>query len=390
MAKREYFGCKVSQRGVGNCVEFVVFIANAKDIMKWAGTRRVGEHHDGTQRILKESRVRQVTRFLDADERNTLPTNVTIAFADGTSQFHPLGSIINAMIPQITSDEVLAEKLEWGVLSFEFEEDVAEHERLALIVDGQHRLNGMAEFESENLPVLVSALIDSSAEEQAFQFVVINNKASKVPTDNVKAIVASQLDETELQRRLLYAGIKYGKIAGILREINDRQDSPFRGILDWPLNPESQRMVTLSGIETCLKTIGKRINVLDKNDEAIKDVFLAIWRTASQRFDELWGTHDKFMSKINLVALNEYLAEKLAFAWEVDLIDIEQLDQIESHMKMTLSALEADFWIKEWSIKLSYSALVRTLIKSDLHTMAQNSKNPHNKWHSGLELLKAK
>ena len=110
MAKREYFGCKVSQRGIGNCVEFVVFIANAKDIMKWAGTRRVGEHDDGTQRILKQSRVRQVTRFLDADERNTLPTNVTIAFADGTSQFHPLGSIINAMIPQITSDEMLAEK----------------------------------------------------------------------------------------------------------------------------------------------------------------------------------------------------------------------------------------------------------------------------------------
>jgi len=390
MAKREYFGCKVNQRGVGNCVEFVVFIANAKDIMKWAGTRRVGEHNDGTQRILKESRVRQVTRFLDADERNTLPTNVTIAFADGTSQFHPLGSIINAMIPQITSDEMLAEKLEWGVLSFEFEEGLPEHQRLALIVDGQHRLNGMAQFERENLPVLVSALIDSSPEEQAFQFVVINNKASKVPTDNVKAIVASQLDETELQRRLLYAGIKYGKIAGILREINDREDSPFRNILDWPLNKESQRMVSLTAIETCLKTIGKRINVLDKNDEAIKEVFLTIWLAASQQFDELWATHDKFMSKINLVALNEYLAEKLAFAWEVDLIDIDQLDQIESHMKMTLAALEADFWVKEWNIKLSYSALVRTLIKSDLHTMAQNSKNPHNKWHSGLELLKAK
>ena len=117
---------------------------------------------------------------------------------------------------------------------------------------------------------------------------------------------------------------------------------------------------------------------------------MTIWKAASQRFDELWATHDKFMSKINLVALNEYLAEKLAFAWEVDLIDIEQLDQIESHMKMTLAALEPDFWTREWNIKLSYSALVRTLIKSDLHTMAQNSKNPHNKWHSGLELLKAK
>ncbi len=390
MASREYFGCKVSQRGIGNCVEFVVFIASAKDIIKWAGTRRVGEHHDGIQRILKESRVRQVTHFLDSDERNTLPTNVTIAFAKDTSQFHPLGSIMNAMIPQIASNEALAEKLEWGVLSFEFEEGVPEHQRLALIVDGQHRLNGMAKFERENLPILVSALIDSSPEEQAFQFVVINNKASKVPTDNVKAIVASQLDETELQRRLLYAGIKYGKIAGILREVNDREDSPFKNLLDWPLNPEDQRMVSLTAIETCLKTIGRRINILDKNDEAIKEVFLTMWQAIKQEFTDLWVAHDKFMSKVNIVSLNEYLAEKLAFAWEVDLIDINQMDQIESHMKITLAALNPEFWEREWNIRLSDNVTMRNLIKNDLHTMAQNSKNPHNKWYSGVILLKAK
>ena len=116
MAERAYFGCKIAQRGEGNCVEFVVFIANAKDIMRWAGTRRVGEHHDGTQRILKESRVRQVTRFLDSDERNTLPTNVTIAFADGTVEFHSRAQMMNPMIPQANQDKTIADKLEWGIL----------------------------------------------------------------------------------------------------------------------------------------------------------------------------------------------------------------------------------------------------------------------------------
>ena len=274
--------------------------------------------------------------------------------------------------------------------AFEFEEGVPEHERLGLIVDGQHRLNGMAQFEEENLPVLVSALIDSSPEEQAFQFVVINNKASKVPTDNVKAIVASQLDESELQRRLLHAGVKYGKIAGILREINDRASSPFKNILDWPLNEESQRIVSLTAIEACLKTIGKKINVLDKNDEVIKEVFLSIWGAVKERFEGLWATPGRFMSKVNMRALNEYLSEKMAFAWEVDLIDIHDLKQVESHAKMTLTALEPEFWEKEWNIKLNDSVLVRSLIKADLHMMAQNSKNPHNKWHSGLELLKTK
>ena len=390
MVKREYFGCKVAQRGVGNCVEFVVFIANPKDIMKWAGTRRIGEHDDGTQRILKQSRVRQVTQYFDADERNTLPSNITIAFSEGIAQFRSIRNVINAMIPNLERDETIVNKLEWGILSFEFEEGLPEYQRPGLIVDGQHRLHGMGQFEEENLPVLVSALIDASAEEQAFQFVVINNKASKVPTDNVKAIVASQLDETELQRRLLHAGVKYGKIAGILRDINNRQTSPFRNILDWPLNDESQRIVSLTAIETSLKTIGKKINVLYKNDEAIKEVFLTMWQVVKEEFDDLWPTHDKFMSKVNLTSVNEYLSEKIAFAWEVDLIDIQNLTQVESHTKKTVAALQSEFWKKEWNIKLTDNVMVRTLIKNDLHTMAQNNKNPHNKWYTGLSLLKTK
>ncbi|MGB0389113.1 MAG: DGQHR domain-containing protein [Ardenticatenaceae bacterium] len=390
MAKREYFGCKVAQRGEGNCVEFVMFVASAREVMKWAGTRRVGEHHDGTQRVLKQARVRQVTRFLDADERNTLPTNVTIAFSDGATEFESRGLMMNPLIPEVNSDQKIVEKLEWGILRFEFQEGVPEHERLGLIVDGQHRLHGMANYQEEELPVLVSALINASLEEQAFQFVVINNKASKVPTDNVKAIVASQLDETELQRRLLNAGVKYGKIAGILRDINNRESSPFKNMLDWPLNEKEQRIVSLTAVEKCMKTIAKKVNVLDKNNEAVKEVFLSMWGAVKERFQHLWGDHDKFMSKVNIISLNEYLSEKIAFAWEVDLIDVHDLKQVESHATMTLAALNPEFWEKEWNIKLHDSLGVRTLIKNDLQTMGQNSKNPHNKWYSGLSLPKMK
>lgn len=59
-----------------------------------------------------------------------------------------------------------------------------------LIVDGQHRLHGISEFLYEDLPVLVVCMVDASVQEQAFQFIVINNKAVRVPTDNVKAIIA--------------------------------------------------------------------------------------------------------------------------------------------------------------------------------------------------------
>jgi DGQHR domain-containing protein len=392
MEKRAFFGCKIAQRGEGNSVEFVVFIANAQDIMKWAGIRRVGEHDKGTQRILKASRVRQISRFLDADERNTLPSNITLAFSKGAAKFKSLQEVI---MPFISEDyrnrnPEIMERLEWGMLSFEFEEDVPEHKRLALIVDGQHRLHGMAEYREENLPVLVSALIDASPEEQAFQFVVINNKSSKVPTDNVKALVASQLDESELQKRLLNAGVQYGKIAGVLKEIDEREDSPFRNMLDWPLNEKEQRLISLTALEFCLKGIRKKINILDSNDDAVKETFIAIWRMIKEEFVQLWGENDKFLSKVNIIALNDYIAQKLAFAWEFDLIDIHKIDQIESHTRITLAALESEFWEKDWTGKLQDSVAFRMLIKNDLQMIAQNSKNPSHKWYTGLTLPEMK
>jgi DGQHR domain-containing protein len=386
MASREYFGCKVAQRGVGNSVEFMVFVVRTKDIMEWAGIRRVGEHEKGTQRIFKEARARAIKRFLERDKRNTIPVSVLVAFDPGAASFTSLQDEMVNCFAETDIQNSVGDKLEWGILSFDFAEGLDEHQRPALIVDGQHRLRGTDQLQDEDVPILVAAIIAASPEEQAFQFVVINSKAAKVPTDNVKDIVASQIDESNLQARLLEAGVNYGNVSSTLKDINDEEASPFYHLLDWPLNKDGQKKVQLTTIEACLRYIKNQFPILEEDEDTLKEIFMSLWRSVKVRYAQLWTANDKFMSKVNITALNEFVAERLAYAWEGNLVDIFDTEQVEAQTKNILSLIPDDFWEHEWLYKIQDNAVVRKTIKEDLRTISQNTR-ARNSWHEGLKLI---
>jgi DGQHR domain-containing protein len=192
-----YFGCRVAPRDNEDAIRLAVFPAFAKDVLQWAGIRRIGETDKGVQRILKDTRVKAIKRFLQSDQRNTIPTSIILAFSPGSAEFTGLEDGLAECAPGIDVLNGLGARLSWGTISFSLDSDALEADRPALIVDGQHRLVGM-NADDEDLPVLIVALLDASPEEQAFQFVVINNKAAKVPTDNVKGIIAD-FDEENLR-----------------------------------------------------------------------------------------------------------------------------------------------------------------------------------------------
>ena len=200
MEKRSYFGCRIRQREDTNTVTFFIFYARVKDVKEWAGIRRVGTSSEGTQRLLRETRKKAITRFLRANPENTIPNNILLAFESDQTRFTPLDQKINQSISNFDIHNGCESLLEWGILEFEFDSDLNNDDSFpAFVVDGQHRLYGMSEYEKENLPVLIVSLLDASVEEQAFQFIVINNKAVRVPTENVKSIIAN-IDEEKLQR----------------------------------------------------------------------------------------------------------------------------------------------------------------------------------------------
>jgi len=364
----------------------VVFVANTHDAMKWAGVRRVGEHEKGTQRIITPSRVRAIKRFLSSNVKNTIPVGVVIAFGVNTAKFSSMQSDIDICFPKTDTTNGVTDRMDWGVLSFEFNEDADSHERHALIVDGQHRILGMSEVSDENIPVLIVALIEASLEEQAFQFVVINNKAAKVPTDNVKALLAS-FDEPALQKRLLGAGVSYGNVSSVLKDVNEQEGSPFKGLLIWPLSDKEEGSVQLTTIETCLRSIREAFRMNEEEDTR-KETFLAIWRATSRKFDDLWQKNDKFMSKVNLIALNDYIVDRLVYAWEGDLLDINQPERVEAQTESILGSIPSDFWLRDWNYGIQDNTVVRKALKDDLNAISKNVRRK-DKWDRDLKTVSA-
>jgi len=278
-------------------------------------------------------------------------------------------------------------QVEWGQITFQYKEGAPEHERPALIVDGQHRLFGMAAVKDEDLPVLLVALLDASVEEQAFQFIVINNKAVRVPTANVKAIIAG-IDEDSLSARLLSSGVRYGETSPVLKEIDDLEDSPFRGLLVWPRSrgTDGQQLVPLTAIEQCLRFIGAKFTALAEDDDSMVSFYCSIWRAISAQFAELWGHDNVFMTKVNICALNEFVVGKVETFYVMDRIDIFDRSELEDFVKETVKRLPVEFWLRKWKVKVQDNANVRSSIVYDMERILSNTRAKAS-WYEGLKLI---
>lgn len=389
MPSKTYFGYLLKQRVNSETVPFFVFNARAKDLQEWAGIRRVPDYAGGTQRTFRESRARAITRFLKSDAVNTIPNSVLIAFQPDTTEFTPITEQLHECLPEdLDILNGCDYQAQWGTLKFSYTSALPEDERVAMIVDGQHRLNGMYEFEDENLPVVVISLVNAPLKEQAFQFIVINNKAVRVPAESAKSIVAEldEPDETELGDRLLKAGIKYRDISPILREINDLQNSAFYMLLDWSYNRSGIKLVQLTAIEQSLKYLKTLFTFLEDDEDSLLEIFLAIWQGVKNTFPSLWGKDNVFMKKVNLNALNEFVCERLKMAWEFGLFDIFDPERVTQQTEQILSSVPAEFWKETWGIRIQDNANVRDLIKGDLAQITENRKL-RKRWGEDLKLV---
>jgi DGQHR domain-containing protein len=379
---KTYFGCFVQQRIDKNTTPFFVFYARVRDITQWAKVRRAQDSPEGTQRLLRETRKKSITRFVKNGSKNSIPNNILLAFEPGIATFHSLEESLTGCITEANIHNDCEPALKWGILKFSF--DSSQDNDCAYVVDGQHRLYGLSDYDAEDLPVLVVSLLDATVEEQAFQFIVINNKAVKVPTNNVKAIVAN-LNEEELQSRLLKAGVKYGHTSPTLRDINDLDTSPFKGLLDWPYNKSANKLVPIATIEQAIKYLKTVFTFLEEDEDSLFEIFCAMWRVIKDNYTEIWGKDNTFMKKVNLNALNEFIADRLKYAWELSLVDIFDANELEQHVLKIVKLLPQEFWKGEWSIRLQDSANVRKQIKDDLSTLTDNSKLRRN-WNQDLQL----
>lgn len=107
-----------------------------------------------------------------------------------------------------------------------------------ILIDGQHRVMGTKKI--GNIPFLVTALPLANWSELAFQFIVTNRTAKRVPESLLISIVGNSLSKdqrAQIEERLREAGIRVGLIEAVMQVHEDVQ-SPFYGLLSFGLKNE--------------------------------------------------------------------------------------------------------------------------------------------------------
>lgn len=389
MTQYKYFGYLCRQRADQNTIPFFVFTAKAKEIVKWVAVKRTEKVAKGHQRVLRPARSKSIKHFLQSESINTIPNNILIAFDQGKATFTPTEDAIKSCFSINEMKNGCEDNIEWGFLEFENDDQsTIELDRAALLVDGQHRLYGISSYDDENLPLLVVSLLGANTVEQAFQFIVVNNKQVKVPTDNIKSIVAD-FDEKDLERRITAAGVKYGDHSPLLKQINDIDESPFRNLLTWDYNREKgkdDKLVPVTTIEQSLRYLQESLEFLKEDTDTLVDIFLAIWTGVKNAFPNLWNKDAKFMKKVNLNAINELMTVIIKSAWKSRFIDIFDTPKITLLVESYFEEIPDEFWTKKWPINIQDNSNVRNLIKSDIDRIKENV-DLNVDWQKDLELI---
>lgn len=264
----KYDALAFSQRKSSGSPRFILFHAPATEILEWASVDRLEPNNVlGAQRPLKKLKVNKVVRFLVNDKRNTIPTAIVVSLDDKNVSF------------RANSDG--SEGGSHGLLTI----SASKHRVPGLIIDGQHRVFGAAQH-PDDVRLNIVAFLGGDDAERAFQFVVINNSASRVSRDHIAALSLSY-DKEDLNERLILSagttlGLKDAKFDDF-RLVNS--SDPFAGMLKFPTNEEG--FIAPNAIEAALEETRNRTALLNI-EELETDFFLAIWSRVARLKKKVW------------------------------------------------------------------------------------------------------
>ncbi len=336
------------QRPDTSTPEFCIFHAPVGEVLAWSDIKRLDADPGGAQRSLNETRIRSVSRFLE-DGRNTIPTSVIVAL-DIPHNCYPQGN-----------------GPRYGDITIEATQDA---EKPGTVIDGQHRLVGIAK-QDPSINVAVVALLTDDLNESAFQFFIINNKAARVPTDHIKALLAERADES-LKERLRKARLSISPTYEFVATADNDDESPFRALVDWPTNRTAQKWVKPAAIENAVRNIQERkVREFDAED-AVIEFFFTLWRTVKSQWATLWNENSRLLSKVGIVCMTQYLTNLLVGAYDIGELDVSNLDSIERRVRSALQFQKEEFWTVQWSSS-SYDTIAGH--KQVVESLVQVSRN---------------
>lgn len=349
----------VVQRLDGGAPRQVLFSAPAHEILEWAHVERLTVAGSGTQRLKNKAKVRAITRFLMRDPRNTIPNAVTVALEDV---------------------EIHGEENGPGKVTIRSAEG-------NVVIDGQHRLYGMSEF-SADMQANVVAIVRPDDTEIAFQFLVINNKVTKVSPDHIR-LLTIQVDEGALSERLKTARIGQGQ-AALVAVVDGADDSPFYESVVWPtedaLEGGRTNLVRPASIEVALSSISqKNLPGLD-NDDSLTGFFFATWQPIKDKWPELWNDGSKLLGKVGLVTMTQFLVDDMTPLIDRYMVDPTDPDSVTEEVSHILEHIDPRFWSSDWTESSLDTTAGRRIVVEALTKMRRNLAQD-KPWSEGVALI---
>lgn len=366
----KYQALSYAQRSKPNAPAFLVFHASAADIVLWADVDRLERKNStGAQRPLRELKVNKVAKFLEKDDRNTIPTAVIIALDKGATTFNGVRD------PGKTSEH--------GLLTI----TMSGAKKPGLIIDGQHRVFGTQKF-SASIHLNIVAFLGGDDAERAFQFVVINNSATRVPKDHIKALNLNY-DKDKLNKRLIESsGVALGLNEVKYDDLQSVDGSPpFKGQLEWPTN--SNGFIQPNAIEGAIAETRDRAALLGI-EELERDVFLAIWMKIRELRPNLWKPfpQSRLLQKVSIYALTVYILESMVAKQRMEdaPIDFTNEATLNDLVERVVTRIPEEFWTTDWKSRELDTSSGRQLLLDALQIIDSNVRFSRP-WYDKVALI---
>lgn len=343
-----------------------LFSAPVGEVLEWATIERSTESNTGHQRALKISKVNAVKNYFKNDANNTIPTSVTI------------------ILRTDEQDMDVSEKPSRYNLSIKPSRKGKNPP--GLVIDGQHRLLGMNEFDPQ-IHVSVVALINASDVEAAFQFLVINNKSSKVSSDHIRTL-ALKYDKGVLSDRLKRSRITLNKNLQFVGIVEEDENSPFKGLVSLETQKdESKKIIDPAAIEAAFAYIREQ-NVPELSDtDDLYEFFFALWRPIKEKWsDKTWGKESYLTKKVGIICMTMYLTDMIIHKYDLDDMDITDPERIQAQVSEILESQEEAFWHSSWKSSSYDTKAGRASILKALTQIVRNQKKGLA-WHEDIDML---
>lgn len=265
--------------------------ATAEEILSFARIDRIGRDRQGDlfgfQRPQIAGHIKEISDYLEKDDA-VLPNPIVVAFTKFVRVSQP----------------------ENGVATLKID---CNNGPPGFVVDGQQRLSALASLPDKSFQVFVSILICPDEDELRRQFILINN-TRPLP----KSLIYELLPSVDgLPDRLSSRSFA----ADLVAQLNNREDSSLRGLVNQHTNPEGvikdtalQRLIMNSYNDGAIREFLVSAEVKEKSLSLISNFFAAVQDTFPEAWEEQTPRTSRLVHGAGIQALG-YVMEVI-YGWE--------------------------------------------------------------------------